>query len=334
MNESYRDALLSLRGLTHPSAQRVAAVRKRLDQSLLPLTPEAAVLTSPTAAAVARVRARLGRRPPAPSPVPAVAAGTLLASALTALAVAASLPEPSRETELVLAHALRSGDTSVGEGVRFDVDGDGELRGTADDISVDWVVGRLVVDVDREDVRAVVRTRDGSLESPAGAARSLVVVRDALGTSVRGAGVATCGGLSEGADAESGVTCWPVTAAGLLGRAVRQSELGTDPASVLASIDAGLAVAEPGSPTQSELLATSLVPLWALGRRAEAERNAIAALEVAPGGARADELLRFAAAAALVRGDCATALPLLSALREPSDVEASHLARCSEGRDQ
>lgn len=283
---------------------------------------EVARRTEPTPAMVARARAGVAQRsvrrwswsgPVAAAAVAVVAAGGWVATR--------PAPEP-----VPVRVDLASGVDRIG-GIAVEAAGLGEAVGVGDAWSIDWTQGRIALDLPADSEHTV------ELRTPEAVIRvvgtALEVERTALGTRVAASAGRVDVGCLSGGDHEvlagGAVTCLPVTATGLLGRARALGDAGATPDVVLAALDAGLALAA-DNVVRAELQAQRIAPLSAAGRLEEA----LAAAEsvVAGGGPRADQVRHAAAALAWSIGGCERARPHLVAIVDPTDGERAWLASC------
>lgn len=321
----YVDAMHQVRQRTQPDPDALARVRARLDLHLVPATAELSLLPGATPEGLARVRARLARRP-ARRPVGWVLAGSSLtlaaAMAATALVIGQPGPQPIERPLAQEATPLQLGPHVVATS-----EGQGHVTGTSRDLSIAWEAGRLELDVvPDEGVTLTVHTPEGTVRVTG---TQLVVVRDALGTSVEvldGSAELSC---DAGPDAPllqgEQHLCPPTTAAGLLARGRALQASGAPSEAILGVLDQGLILATPG-PVQGELLAARIGPLIDQGRPAEALASAEEALQLEV--PRASALRRFAAGLRLRDGDCAGALIHLEAIEDRTPEEEAHLQRC------
>ena len=265
------------------------------------LTPEAAD----------RLRGRLG----APSPRRPVWPAAMVATALAAAAVLVSLRPPPP-----VAGPLVTGPLTTQ--VQLQVDGDGQASGDARDLTLDWRIGTLQVEVrPNQGVQLRVQTDEATVRV---IGTGFQVTRDALGTSVdvrHGQVLLTClGAAPEALGAGQTRTCAPARAAGRLGRVRRLQELGLAPAYLLAEADAALRLPDASGTVQTELQAVRLDALVALDQRDDA--LALAEALARQGGPRQLDAHRVAARLRLARGpDCAGALPHLQALAAAGRLE-------------
>lgn len=209
------------------------------------------------------------------------------------------------------------------DGVHLDLDGHGVARGTSRDLTVIWELGTLRVDVAPDHRHRVrVLTEEAVVEVTG---TVFTVNRDRLGVTTtvdRGSVRVTCaeGVPAERTRADGPVTCWPVRAGGLLGRADVLLEQGAAPDEVIATIDRGLAVAEPGSAVEGELLARRV--------RANSEANLVEQVLAdadrylaSADPSRRVEVLRAASRIAYRERGCVAALPYLTPLEAEGTAE-------------
>lgn len=210
--------------------------------------------------------------------------------------------------------------------------GEGRLAGTPEAPQVAWQQGTLQVEVTPERGTAFELTTREARVRVIGTA--FEVTRDPLGTRVdvsRGKVEVTClaGGVHVLGAAQT-VTCWPLAAPGLLGRAQALEAAGAPAADVLATVEVALPTAT--GPFRDELSALRAEQLAALGRHAEALAEARTFLGRVPGGDRRTEVLAIAAAAALASEGCAGARPFLEDLEAAGAGDPDLLVRCEGAR--
>lgn len=327
------DLLDQLGRETAPTDAEVARARARLDPAAVSRGLLAHLPADMSPAEVALVRGRLRERRRSFGwglvliPV-AVAAAALIAvawprSAEPPVSVAVS---PAPVVDEVLDKVL--GDPFRSDRMALRPSGAGALTGTAEAPRVAWQQGTIAVEVTPE------RGTDFELTTREARVRvigtAFEVARDALGTRVdvsRGRVEVTC--LAGGVHllgADQGVTCWPLSAPGLLGRAQALEAAGAPAAEVLATVDVALPAAD--GPFRDELVALRAEQLAALGRNVEALAEARAFLGRVRSGERRTEVLAIAAAAALAAEGCGGARPFLEDLEAAGAGDPDLLARC------
>ena len=257
---------------------------------------------------------------------PRRAMGWRLAAGVSGLAAAAGValalwpaPGPTDAPLSVdLATLGPAGDLQL-DGLGLVAHGVGALEGTDAQPTVRWEQGSVRLDVDPTAGRRVrVETPDGAVEVLGTIFR---VTRDPLGTEVavergRVAFACTSGAVSELAAGESS-WCLPTTAGGLLGRARALDAAGAAPDAVLATLDAGLAVAGPGSALSVELSYRRLPVLVALDRPAQAAAAGVAYLAAGHALHRGPVAAQTVALAVSV-GDCEAARAAVAAADSPA----------------
>jgi ferric-dicitrate binding protein FerR (iron transport regulator) len=334
---NYAEWLARMRESTKPSARTIGRVRQRLDLQLHSARPELSDVPGPRPGAAERVKARLApHMAPQTSPWSPARWGTALPLGLgsAAFAMAASLligdvVHPETHSERFLAGSSAS--VQLSEYVRAEHEGEGRVLRDGEDISIDWELGRIELEVEPGQ-GATVR-----LQTPEGSVRvvgtRLVVERNALGTEIsveHGEVALRCEGSPEqtlrgGQSSE----CWPTTAAGLLGRARALEQDAAPPDSVLSTVEQGLLRETSGKgPLRAELLALRTQALLARGDQQEALRAAEEALASGPDPIRSTELHRTAARLFLIWGYCDRAAPHLDALPSLTAEEQAHRDQC------
>lgn len=267
----------------------------------------------PTAGANMRVGHRLARSRLAlqPQGVNRWLVGAGLAAAAAGLF--SILPPPSQPafTEAALASETRWR-TVQSDGVALSYQGTGSVAGERKAPRIDWQRGTLNVEVTpQHGVDLRVQTREAEVRV---LGTGFSVHRDAMGThvEVRHGIVETRCGTGEPVRLLAGDTadCLPLSAAGLLGRARAQMESGAPADSVLATLRAGFAVAEPGSPVAVELAVAKSETL-AGDARNEAALVAVHEAIRAGAGVRHAELVQLGARLAMPLGGCSAAAPWL-----------------------
>ncbi|MEO0603279.1 MAG: hypothetical protein AAF211_17705 [Myxococcota bacterium] len=249
--------------------------------------------------------------------------------AFTALGLAAAVllwalwPSPPR----VLTVAAAEGTVERvlwSEGVDLTLAGVGEVSGTDDDVVVDWQSGALTVRVDpAAGVRLAVRADEGRVEVTG---TSFTVVRDALGLTTRVERGSVAVACSDGTHhslvgPNATLTCWPQSAARLLGRADTLEETGASSREVLDTLDRALGIvrSEGAGPVRGELLVRRMRVLAALGESGAALDDAADYLDGFD--LRADEVHGFAAGLVIeARGDCRAALGHLAETQLDDDL--------------
>jgi ferric-dicitrate binding protein FerR (iron transport regulator) len=339
----YAEWLSRTRESTTPSARSIGRVKARLDVRLRSARAELSSVPGPRPGAAERVKARLAPHltPPhlAPRPAPwALRGGAPLprARGSAAFAMAASLViggsmAPEGQSERFLAGSSSS--MSLSEHVRAEHEGVGRVLREGEELSIDWEIGRIALEVEPGQ-GATVR-----LQTPEGVVRvvgtRLVVERDALGTEVsveRGSVSVRCeGGEEQTLQAGHSSECWPTTGAGLLGRARALEQAAQPPDSILATVERGLAREVSGTgPIRAELLSLRTQALLAQGDQQGALRAAEEALAAGPDPIRSVDLHRTAARLFLIWGYCDRAAPHLDALPSLTPEEQAHRDRCAE----
>lgn len=264
-----------------------------------------------------RVRARLARPATAPSRGRLVAvAGVTAAAAAAVLFVAtrALEPAPAPPAPVAIALAASSGwatDASLPY-VALSFDGTGAVEGTTDAPKIRWDSGTINVEVaSGHGVKLSVETREAEVRV---VGTGFTVKRDALGTAVNvrhGRVEVDCGEeVTRVLEVGDAVTCLPRSAAGLLLRARTLYGAGAAPATVLETVERGLAVPDASASVVDELATTRLRVLLDLGRHAEVLRGARTYL-ASPAALRRSDVELLAASAALELGGCASAAPWL-----------------------
>ncbi len=279
--------------------------------------------TVPDDARLASVRD--GLRRPRRRPARLVGGGLAVGALAAALAFGIRTPAPAVPVPLPAAGALSADVHVVSSG-----DGDVVVSGSVHTLA--WRRGTLDLDVaPNRGVDLTVTTDEGTVRV---VGTSFRVTRDALGTTVsvsRGEVETDCalGGPTRVRAGESR-TCLPRTAIGALGRIHAQQDAGAAPEVLLAEIEAASARPDATGVVANELGAARVGALLALDRPADALAAAERALHDAP-GSRDAELRRVAARLHVGAGDCAAALPHLTALAASDDLgpDAVLLTRCS-----
>jgi hypothetical protein len=254
-----------------------------------------------------------------------------MAVALLAMAASALLflrEEPVRTITLTAAGAPVT--EAWSDQVTLEALGSGQVRGTSQDVVVDWVSGT---------VRAIVEPNTGTqLAVVTEEARVQVigtvfaVRRDLLGTTVdveRGRVRVDCeDGWAGDVTPEFGShTCLPTTAGTLLGRADALMDRGVDQALQRETLDAGLILAEGGTAVEGELLVRRMRLHGDLGRIDDALADADLYLNTH--STRSDEVQRFAGWLALAERGCDAAVPYLTPLQlSGATQETVLLAEC------
>lgn len=270
------------------------ASKRVVERVAWPRTLARTVSRDPAPGAEQRLIQRMrGGRPATTSWRPIALATLVLASAVLTLVlgIERSPAELSRDltSEAPLAVELTAE-------VRVELEGSGHVAGTVVAPRVRWESGTLSLDVEPH------RGIDLIVETPEGTVRvvgtAFTVVRDALGTSVRvarGEVAVSCVGASAVAvPAGEQSVCLPVRAAGMLIRAQRLLDLGSEPDVVLSSVERGLELATDGEPAVGELLALRIRLLLQAGRQDEALADAERYLAI--GGPRSQEVQAVVAA--------------------------------------
>jgi ferric-dicitrate binding protein FerR (iron transport regulator) len=264
---------------------------------------------------------------------PVGAAVLLSASALAALWWGSQPAAPRAQSFDVAAPTI----ATWSDGVRLEVNGQGEVRGTDGDLVVAWSTGavRAWVEPDRG-TRLRVQTEEAVVDV---VGTVFTVTRDRLGahTAVeRGKVRVTCadGWTGEVGPDDGPRTCLPVRAALLLGRADALIDAGAAPALVKETLDRGLVLATDQA-VEEELRVRRMSVHAELGDVDAALTDAREAL----GGqaTRAAEIRRFAGRLALTAGGCAAALEFLDgpeALPEEQVLLAECLASIDPARAQ
>ena len=264
------------------------------------------------------------QRPAAPWQPLALASGATLIAAAAAVLATRAAPRIEPLEAIETQHVAWSAD------VRLDYQGRGVAEGSEQDLSVQWDDGILRAEVAPErGNRVEVRTKEAVVTV---VGTVFAVERGPLGTTTwvdRGEVHVACTDGSEHtvtADTAS-ATCLPTRPGALLGRADALLARDAEPEMVLDTLARGLAVAEPGSPTEGELLA----------RRLEQEaRQGELGKVLATGSAyvEAGHTLRIAAIAAsatrmaAAAGRCADAAQWLERTSDPLLDDRLALARC------
>lgn len=193
--------------------------------------------------------------------------------------------------------------------------GHGIMEGTPDNATITWRSGTVTAEVVPDsDTHLTIVTDEGRVEV---VGTVFSVTRDRLGatTSVEHGKVSvSCeDGWSGFVTAESGPhTCLPVRAAGLLGRADALADAGSSAEVLQDTLDRGIALAEPGSSIESELLYRRMHVHGDIHDSAGVIADALDYLE--GNGSRTTEVQQYAAWTALAAEGCEVALPLLSQL--------------------
>lgn len=240
-----------------------------------------------------------------------------IALAAASAAVWVAVRDPVREVRLEGQPVAWSGDISLGAA------GHGTAHGTRGDLTVDWETGSVRVQVTPDAGNRVrVRTEEAEVEVTG---TVFTVRRDALGSTTaveRGSVAVSCAdGWAGAVTPDSGPhTCWPARAGGLLGRADALIEAAAPPDDVIATVDRGLSLADPGSAVEGELLARRVRAGSDANRvddvRADAERYLSS-----NGGSRRVEVLRAVSRLLYRERGCTEALPYLQALETDGGAE-------------
>ena len=291
-----------------------------------PLLSAYAAETEASPADLTRLRARIrahrsrGRRSWIPVLAPAVglaAVGTLVVMLAedTPAAVTASF------------NASQSQTVQVGLDVQIDARGIGALSGTERAPRLAWNAGTVNIsvkpgaglDVEVHTDEAVVRV----------VGTEFSVARGPLGTTVdvvRGTVAVACvAGDDQSLSAGETITCWPTTAAGLLGRAQALREQPAAPEAVLTTVERGLA-RSPSTPVHTELSALRVV-LLSEGPDPAAAIGAAAEHLAHPEAGRREEMARVGAALGYRLSGCDGVSPFIDEL-PAEEVAASALAMC------
>lgn len=274
------------------------------------LIDDARELTRPDAAMLARVEADVRRRAASRARPGWVAPTAGLGLAAAALAIFLLRPPVEVSGELGA-----TGKSALGDMVVVQAAGEGEVRGTARAMVLDWRRGLLSVDVEpNQGVSLEVATEEGRVHV---VGTRFDVDRGPLGTTVTvqaGRVRVDCvrGGESFLGPGDARV-CLPTTPAGAL-RRILGVQADVAPDALLAEVDAALALPGAGGAIAAELHALRVEALLAAGRSAEAVAAAETALQQDT-VTRAEELRRFAAELRLAAGECEAAQPHIEALR-------------------
>ena len=261
--------------LDGPAAQRIQR-RLRSPRSVDLLR----ALPGPTPAGEARIRARLASRR---DRVPARARwriGLLAAAAMALLLIRPPAPPAPLSQRIATAGELLRMEPVAG--LVLQARGEGDLDGTEPAPELHWQQGHLRLEVDPDhhfDLH--IHTREAEVHV---VGTVLSVDRDALGTRVEvehGTVELSC--LFDPAldrlTAQQSRTCLPLTAAGLLGRALALQGRAAPNGEILLALDQGLARAKMGGAVESELRYVRLQTLLADGQLDEARFAARAYLQ-------------------------------------------------------
>lgn len=257
--------------------------------------------TRPDAAALVRLRVRIAASIESTAVFQGWLVGRLkIAVPVAAVAVLAlvlvlpqnqALPLPG-EPPLALTSETDPAQIKPTREVRLEYQGAGELGGTREAPRLAWRTGTVRAEVEPD------RGIDLTVETPEATVRVIgtvfEVTRGALGTETRverGIVRVDCS-LGTKAILEPGehTTCWPSTAAGLLGRARRLQESSADPVLALQALDLALGRPDAEGPVLEEIGWVRVEILAESGRRRAALDEARRLL-LAGGGHRHDELL-------------------------------------------
>ncbi|MCB9675868.1 MAG: FecR domain-containing protein [Alphaproteobacteria bacterium] len=257
--------------------------------------------------------------------VPALGLGLLAAAA--AIAVLPRLGDAPRTVAIDDGAAAEQ----WSDVVHLETEGRGEARGTDRDLEIAWESGTITAHVTPNTGTHLAVVTDEARVEVVGTVFS--VTRDKLGvrTSVaKGRVKVECtSGESGYVTPEDGErTCLPVRPALLLARADALTDLGADSATVLDTLDRGVAAATPGSLVHGELLVRRMHARGDAGRIDEALADAGAYLGSSE-TPRAVEVRRYAAWTAMASRGCAVALPHLEPLEKAgNDADRVLLAEC------
>ena len=262
------------------------------------------------------------------------AAAGLLAMAATALLFLPAAPPaepPDEPLSADLASLEDAGTVEVGDRFALSYEGRGRLDGTLQHPRIHWESGAVNVDVNPEhhlDLRVL--TRDAEVRV---VGTVFSVNKDLLGTSVsvtRGVVAVDCtDGESVSLTAGEQHTCLPTTAGGLLARARSLQGAGEPAASVLHTVEAGLAMAKPGSAVAMELRVLHMQQLAASSQPESVLAEARTYLST-DYSLRRDFVLGLAIESAAQTGACEDARSWLATLGEAASArETDAVAMCS-----
>ncbi len=255
-----------------------------------------------------------------------VASVALSLAAAVALAVLHEAQEPSLSQPLYGAVAVLDPSPEL----RLEVDGAGHLDGTRHEIVITWEVGTLRVAVaPKRGVSLRVDTPEGTIHV---VGTEFAVRRDAFGTVVtvtRGEVEVTCG-ADEATRAslmpKETLTCPPLTAPGLLGRARAEHRDKASITEVLATIDSALALAS--EPAVGDELRTLRIDVLLAAGDFTAAREAADAYLRSGASHRRNDVLRVAATLSWSFDGCARARAWLDELGEAAaDLPAADACR-------
>ncbi len=277
------------RAFAQSTEPRAGDVRRVVERVSWPRTLARAVRGDPAPGATLRLVQRLRAPRRAPFPWRAIGLATLALSAAALAVMMVRTGDPSAPIQQDLAaDALRA--LALTPQVHAEFQGSGRAEGTVHAPLLRWESGTLSLDVEpHRGIDLTVETPEGTIQV---VGTAFTVTRDALGTVVRvarGEVAVQCVGeppLEVRAGEET--LCLPARSVGMLTRTQRLLDLGSDPQSVLVSVERGLRLANAGDPAVGELLAVRIRVLMQLGRVDEARRDA--ERYVALGGPRTEEV--------------------------------------------
>ncbi|MFZ5480134.1 MAG: FecR domain-containing protein [Myxococcota bacterium] len=341
---NFERALAWYRARRRPDRATVARLRARLGVDPAGDTPTDTLLrrlvpVSPVAVRRVRDRIAVGAAPERRMPARVRALGGLALAglaALLALRVGAPIETPERALDQALDAPERRAE-ALTSAVALVYEGTGAVSGTEAAPVIRW---------DRGTIEASVTPNCGvalRIDTPEAEVRvvgtEFGVRRDVLGTGVRvtrGHVRVRCLAAPAEVDLLAGdeVSCLPVRAGALLGRAYALQERGAPAAEVLATLDAGLVAADSSAPVRDELGALRISTLANAGRADEARAAADTFLATG-GGARRADVARVAARMALAAEGCDAALHYVDAVPPGERIVTDEIARadCLAARD-
>lgn len=258
-------------------------------------------------------------------------AGATLVCAVAAAALFVILPAADGQRHEVLASVDTMSTERWTDEVELSIEGRGEIAGTSKNAEIQWQSGTVTSSVRPKSGNQLKVVTEEAVVEVVGTVFS--VTRDALGTSTRvdkGRVKVTCtGGWSGEIGPEDGTrVCLPVRSGALVGRFNKLKADGASLDAQLATLDAGLTKAAPGSAHEDQLL---LGRLEVHGERGDVDqmlRDADAYLS----RARSKEVdaRQYVSRALLAAGnDCRRALPYLAELEHTGTaVDRVLLAEC------
>lgn len=284
-----------------------------------------AQLGEPDPAAVERVwtRFQVGRRP---------RRGRWPLRVAAAAVVAAWVAWPQAERAV----ALDGSTVAWSDEVSIAAEGQGVVTGTSRDLVIAWDAGRIRAEVTpHTGTSLVVRTEEAEVVV---VGTVFTVDRDRLGSTVeveRGRVLVRCrdGWAAEVGPDDPPLTCLPVSAAGLLGRADALVDAGGPPDAVLETLDRGVAAVRDDGPVLDELLVRRM-RLHAEAGRVDAALADAERYLAHRSAARTLEVQRFAAWLTLDAYGCEAAVDRLTALHQAGSAEETVLlAECIAERE-